>query len=288
MGFISMSGKIKFIFILTIQTVMLFKIFSVDKGITLNFLNVGEGESIFIEFNAGQNMLIDSGNFVTSADVVKFLKNKRVEKIDYFISTHPHFDHIGGAFIIPQFFKVENLCDNGESLDGISAENDIYRWYIDFFRNNKKYKKLKNKETLIFGDVEITVLNPFLDNPTDDWNADSLVLKIKYGNFSCLLMGDANSKTEEILVKEDIITKVNILKAGHHGAFDTGSDAFIKKILPETMIISINKNNIRNYPSTEVLAKYKNIGSKILLTFNTKKAIKVNAYKNGKYNIVEE
>ena len=78
-------------------------------------LDIGQGESIFIEFPNHKTMLIDGGGFYkNSLDVGKmviapFILGKSLGQIDYMIATHSDNDHISGLESILDIIKTENI-----------------------------------------------------------------------------------------------------------------------------------------------------------------------------------
>jgi len=84
--------------------------------LTIRILDVGpvNGDSILISSPAGKTVLIDAGDTTKGKAVVEALKRNNVQQIDYFIATHPHPDHIGGAAEVFKAFKVLNVIDNGQ------------------------------------------------------------------------------------------------------------------------------------------------------------------------------
>ena len=99
-----------------------------------------------------------------------------------------------------------------------------------------------------------------------DWNANSLVLKVTYGETSFLLMGDANTTTEKELINSKADLQANVLKLGHHGAGDATSEEFLKKVLPQYAVISVDVNNNRGHPAAFVIKRLENNDVKILIT----------------------
>ena len=81
---------------------------SSDEAGRIHFINVGEGDSILLEIE-GRSALIDTGNLISGPHLVKYLKGKGIEKLDYLIITHPHPDHMGGVFFILPALKVEKI-----------------------------------------------------------------------------------------------------------------------------------------------------------------------------------
>src|SRR4030081_3168737 len=84
----------------------------------VHVLDVGpiEGDSILIISPAGKSVLIDAGDAGKGKVVLDALKRYKVERLDYFIATHPHPDHIGAADEVMNGIKVANVIDNGIDL----------------------------------------------------------------------------------------------------------------------------------------------------------------------------
>src|SRR5438309_1342110 len=88
------------------------------RELQVHVLDVGpiEGDSILIISPAGKSVLIDAGDAGKGKIVLDALKRYKVERLDYFIATHPHPDHIGGADEVLNGIKVGTVIDNGIDL----------------------------------------------------------------------------------------------------------------------------------------------------------------------------
>ncbi|MBL7197511.1 MAG: MBL fold metallo-hydrolase [Candidatus Omnitrophica bacterium] len=236
------------------------------QSLQIHFLDVGEGDSILIVTPNGKTALVDGGNLVTGLRVVKYLKKNGINELDHLIFTHPHLDHIGGAFFILQMLDIKNTYDNGEDLSRIAKSEDVYRWYGDLARKSNKYSVLGAGDSLLLGKVRLEVLWPPKPLIFSDFNTNSLVIMVEYGTFRCLLAGDSTSLTEAELLKKKSHLGADILKVGHHGCNDASSDDFLKAVSPKIAVISVNKDNIRDYPSQEVLTRLEETGTKIYRT----------------------
>ncbi len=237
-----------------------------DRSLKIHFLDVGEGDSVLVEAPNGETVLIDAGNFITGLDVVKYLEKNNIYELDYLVFTHPHLDHIGGAFFVSQMLKVKNIYDNGENLNKIIESQDIYRWYYDLVRRSNKYSVLGAGDSLFLGSVELGILWPPRPLVFYDFNVNSLVIMVKYRDFRCLLAGDLTIPAEVELLKKKSLLKADILKVGHHGASDASSNDFLEEVSPKIAVISLDKDNIRGYPNSEVLMRLEKIGAKIYRT----------------------
>ena len=82
-----------------------------SEDFSVHYLNVGQGDCIFMQFPDGKNILIDCGekDENLSEFIVKFIKGLEVESIDYFVLTHPNSDHIGNAIDIIENFAVKTI-----------------------------------------------------------------------------------------------------------------------------------------------------------------------------------
>lgn len=268
-----------------------FSIFVFAEGhqdsLRIHFIDVGEGDSIFIEAPNGKTTLVDGGNLITGFRVVEYLKRDDIQNLDHLIFTHPHLDHIGGSFFILQMMKIKKIYDNGEDLTGIAKSQDIYRWYVELVRGDENYRILKAGDVLSLGEVILKVLWPPQPLVFADWNANSLVMMVEYGKFRCLLAGDLTTVGERRLLEQGVDLKADTLKVGHHGAKDGSCEEFLKAVACKIAIITVNKDNIRGYPSTKVLERFQDLGARIYRTDkNGDIVITVNG--NGNYSIETE
>ena len=240
------------------------------------FVDVGEGDSTIIITPNSKVVLIDTGNLYMGFKVYRLLKEKfRVNRISAIFLTHHHLDHIGGAFWLLQIMKVDRLYDNGYSISRFALSlpfwDDIFFWYEKVIRYaNIKRVILKQGDRIDIDGVSFFILHP--DKLYSDMNLSSLVIKMVYDGVSFLFMGDANKKVEEKLLKEysSYYLRADVLKVGHHGAYDATGYDFIKTVSPKYAIISVDRRNRRGYPSKKVLKLLYDFGVKVFITYKQK------------------
>jgi len=237
-----------------------------SQSLKIHFLDVGEGDSILIETPSGKVVLVDAGNLITGLNVVKYLKRNNIYNLDHLVFTHPHFDHIGGAFFVLQMLNTRNIYDNGTDLSKVTGFKDIYRWYGDLIRKGNNYSILEAGDSLVADGVELKILWPQKPLLSSNFNVNSLVIMVKYRAFNCLLAGDSTSLAEAELLKRKKHLRADILKVGHHGADDASSKDFLKAVSPKIAIISVAKDNIHEYPSSTVLTRLEQSGAKVYRT----------------------
>ena len=230
--------------------------------LAVHFIDVGQGDSAFVQLSNGENILIDTGSPSGGHTVAAYLKKLGVSKIDHLMFTHPHDDHIGGIFSVLSSFEVRNFYDNGIS----NFSSTIYGEYLASVRKDlSKYHIVQAGETLRAGDVEIHVLNPLLP-PAEHINNDSIVLRLTHGDITILLAGDMGKQGERRLMRAGADLSAGIIKIGHHGEMDVCSDEFLKAVMPESAVISAGRNNKYARPHPELLQRLSSAGIKIYRT----------------------
>ncbi|TNF55196.1 MBL fold metallo-hydrolase [bacterium] len=230
--------------------------------ITLHFIDVGQGDSIFISLPEGENLLIDTGSPSGGPELSRYLTSLGIKKINHLILTHPDDDHIGGIFNVISTVEVDHFYDNGFS----NFRSTIYPDYVRLIRQDlSKYRILQAGEALLFKNITIQVLSPLLP-PTGNSNNDSIVLRIMYGDIKILLTGDLGHIGERRLIDTGTELGGQILKVGHHGERDACSQDFLEHVRPEVAIISVGSGNIYARPHPEIVSRLEKSGSKVYRT----------------------
>jgi competence protein ComEC len=270
----------------------------------VHVLDVGpiEGDSILIISPMGKSVLIDAGDAGKGKVVLDALKRYKIDRLDYLIATHPHPDHLGGADEVLNGIKVANVIDNGVDLStpappeakpakGKKASppppppkksktktvNGFFDEYEEALKKNgAQYEKAEaGKKYDLGGGAILTVLAPTepfftkdqMKTGGNDTNANSIVLRLDYGDFSMLFMGDAETQTEErLLGKPDLDLKAKVIKIGHHGSKYASSENFLKRVQPEAAIISDGAWNRYGHPAQVVLDHLKSMNAKLYRT----------------------
>jgi competence protein ComEC len=225
----------------------------------VNYLDVGQGDSEFIELPNGQTMLIDAGNPENGAGIVDYIKGLGCSKIDYLIATHPHADHIGGMATVVNSFDIGMIY-----MPKVSTTTKTFEGLLTSIqKKGLKVNTAKSGINLIKnGNLIVDMIAP-VGTSYSDLNQYSAVIKITYGNNSFLFMGDAGA-TAEGQITADV--KADVLKVGHHGSSTATSDSFLKKASPKYAVIEVGKGNSYGHPTAATLLKLKNIGAAVYRT----------------------
>jgi beta-lactamase superfamily II metal-dependent hydrolase len=257
--------------------------------LTIRILDVGpiNGDSILITSPTGKTVLIDAGDTTKGKTVVEALKRYNVQQLDYFIATHPHPDHLGGAAEVFKAVKVLNVIDNGQppSLPQQAAPKptptpkpkgrsskpaSLAQFYDDYkaalSSSGAHYETAKpGTKYDLGGGALLTILapsEPFFtkDKMTtggNEANANSIVARLDYGAFSMLLAGDAEEQTEHRLLTKDMDLQARVLKVSHHGSKYASSKDFLERVKPEVAIVSCGAWNRYGHPAQAVLDRLK-------------------------------
>jgi competence protein ComEC len=112
-------------------------------------------------------------------------------------------------------------------------------------------------DTMGWDGTQVTVLapEPGYTNGGEPVNDDSLVLRMQYGKASVLLEGDAEAPSEQAMLASGRMTRVTLLKVGHHGSKTSTTPAFFAAADPKDAVISVGKGNTFGHPRFEVLER---------------------------------
>ncbi len=267
-------------------------------------LDVGpvNGDSILIVSPTGKTVLIDAGDTGKGKVILDALKRNNIQQLDFFIGTHPHPDHIGGADEVMKGFKVLNVIDNGEQPDvpesllpqtkptnanrnaprratATGRTASVIKFYEDYkeaiTNSGAQYEKAQlGKQYDLGGGARLTVIAPSEPLFTRDQmktggnlpNANSIALRLDYGDFSMMLAGDAEEQTEHRWLTKDLNLKATVIKIGHHGSKYATSQEFVDRVTPRAAIVSCGEWNRYGHPSQAVLDRLKGVGATLYRT----------------------
>ncbi|MEI4800508.1 MBL fold metallo-hydrolase [Bacillus sp. FJAT-51639] len=216
---------------------------------TVNFLRVGQGDATIISLPNGKTILIDGGPYEAGEPIIDKLIKKGIKRLDVVIGTHPDMDHIGGLIPIIEQMPVSLVLDSGKLYSSFT--------YHSYIRSIKKrgvpFLRVKEGQYIpLDPHISVQVLN---DGKTKrENNESSIVLKIRYGKADFLFMGDADTHTEEEIVKKYDV-HADVLKVGHHGSYTSTSEQFITAVAPQFAIISYDKKNPYGHPHRSVVKR---------------------------------
>ncbi len=237
-------GKIAALGLLFINIIIWQNALKVNDGrLKVTFLDVGHGDSIFIEFPNGGNMLIDGGKGgdwdVGRNIILPFLRNKGIDTLDAVVLTHPDADHVGGLTSVIEGLNIRRALENGSE-----SNTDAYLNFKDVINRRKKTKRdvLRRGDSIEVRDTDLLCLNPpieWISNSNVEDNDNSLVIKVSYGDVGLLFCADIEEKAINDILKFGQILDAEVLMLPHHGERLTlERQIFIEEVSPKYAVIS--------------------------------------------------
>ena len=230
------------------------------------FLDVGQGDAIYIEAPNGNQMIIDGGPgksvLVELAKVIPAYDRS----IDAVLVSNPDKDHIGGLLEVLKTFEVSVVLEPGTKPD-----TAIYREFEKAVAAEGAKNILARRGQVVWLDqmrgIYFDIIFP--DQDVSDWktNDGSIIGKLVYGSNCVIFSGDAPQQMENYAVAFDGSTlNCQIFKVGHHGSRTSSGVAFVGTIAPEYAVISSGKGNSYGHPHQETLDTLNRFGVKTLRT----------------------
>ena len=229
-----------------------------DGLLKIYFLDVGQGDAMFMETPAGSQILIDGG---PDRSVIRELGEVMPfydRSVDMVISTHPDSDHVAGLIEILKRYEVSKILETGMKCDTPYCK----AW--DDFKNkeNAEIFSASLGDTIFTEDgLKIEILSPFESIDGKEFskrNNEGLVFKVSYGDQSILFAADIESPIEKKLVLSKTSLDSDFLKIAHHGSKTSSTEEFLRAVSPITAFIEVSRDNSYGHPSNEVTSRLEN------------------------------
>ena len=220
-------------------------------------LCVGHGDCTVFKMPDGHIMVVDASTSDEASHIVSYLKSMGVKAIDLFVATHPHNDHIGGAGEVFRNFRVKNVWDSGFARKKSKLQVNYLKMLQ---KSGAAFKRVKSGDTATLGGAKIRVLAPKgeITGTRSDPNNNSIIMLVKYGKVTFLLMADAEQE-EQSGVR---FPHANVMKAPHHGSKNGNYESLYEQVRPDIVTFSYGENERGKLPHKEtrrLLLKYKPI-----------------------------
>jgi len=221
------------------------------KYLKVAFLDVGQGDAVFVETPDGVQLLVDGG---PNNSVLRELGKQMPfgdRSLDVVLATHPDLDHIGGLVSVLERYEVDNIIKtNNKSTTAVTKA------FLEAVEEEeaKVILATAGQQIALGASTSLVILSPTGETENMDSNESSIVVQVVYGETRFLLTGDASAKVEGNLIKwwGDFLES-EVLKLGHHGSKTSSSAVFLDIVSPYFAVVSAGKNNRYNHPSEEVV-----------------------------------
>lgn len=223
-------------------------------------IDVGQGDSFFVNSPEGKKILIDCGNASEHFDngertILPLLRNLDVEKLDFVFISHLDRDHYGGFYSLERSLKIDSVYFPKPLMHrktDAAFIDSLKKYRVDYSYYHKKKIYLGNSVVYILNDTSLSALK------FNNRNDNSGLLKIVFGNNSILFTGDLSGKAEKVYDNlYSAALRSDILKVGHHGSAHSTTLEFLDNVRPQTALISVGAYNKFHHPSEEVIEKLK-------------------------------
>jgi competence protein ComEC len=254
--------------------------------------DVGQGDAILIIKGKNQ-VLIDGGP--SSEKILSCLEqfvpfyDRTIELI---VLTNTDFDHLNGlSAVVERYQVIQFVTSDGvhesdaltkfrdtlvtHQLDGVPVEQgDVIKVGSDQTKTQLVFNVLWPPDTIeqnvaIFGDqLSESSRSQILGASAKrgDLNERSVILLLLEGDKKILLTGDTGDQTEKLLLKQGTLSDIDILKVGHHGSKYASTLEFLQLVKPNLAIISVGAKNRYGHPTSEVLTRLEQVGTKVQRT----------------------
>jgi competence protein ComEC len=250
-------------FILGASAVLLILAFSAQRGLPdgklhVTFLDVGQGDAIFIQTPSGKQILVDGGPSETA--LLSQLGRRMPfwdRTLDVILLTHPDSDHVNGLVGVLERYRVDMVIHRQIEMD-----SETYAYWLALVADEGAtvYQGEAGLQMTLDTGLEMIVLHPGV-GLWEDANNNSVVTRLTYGQVSLLLPGDIEAEVERQLVgvirESPLPTPLQstVLKVPHHGSCSSTTQAFLEAVDPEVVVISVGADNRFGHPCEEVLER---------------------------------
>ena len=226
-----------------------------EREVQVSFLDVGQGDSIFVRTPDDYFILIDGGPSVSVLEELAEVMPRYNRTIDLILLTHPHADHVNGLVEVVKRFEVKGVL-----LVGTPSSNPFYAELLRLCKdlNIPVYFGESGRDLKVGSYLYIDVIWPFRSMAGAEFenlNNASLAVRLITPNKVFMLTGDAEEEQEGKILESGFDLSTDIFKAGHHGSKTASSDEFLDAIDPHTVVIQSGAGNSFGHPHVEVLER---------------------------------
>lgn len=237
---------------------------SLPEGeLRVHFIDVGNADSTLVSTGT-HHLLIDGGEPADGPEVVDYLQQQGVDRLEYVIATHPDADHIGGLSDVLEAFSVECVLMSCMDEDHMPTSYSYERLLNALLEQDIPVIEAVPGQQYGLGGATLDILGPA--GTFTESNNMSVVCRITFGQRRFLMMGDAEKKAENALLQNGADLRADVLKIGHHGSRSSTGSKFLAAVSPTHAVISCGMDNRYGHPHPETLDVLQKNGANIWRT----------------------
>jgi competence protein ComEC len=249
---------------------------SPTSSLWLTHWDVGQADATLIITPNGRRILIDAG--AAGGAVARRLRRARIDTLDLVVASHNHADHIGGMAEVFASVVVLNYMDNG-----VPHTTPTYARTQAAMRRERGLRYLDATDRVVTVDsVALRVIPPPRQDSSQNNNSVGIV--VEYGSFRALYTGDSEHEQLAHALRGKQVPKVTLVKAGHHGAANGASVAWIKATSPKVVVISVGARTSYGHPSALLTQRWQAAGARVYRT-DRDGTVEVTASRSGEFNV---
>jgi competence protein ComEC len=230
-------------------------------------LDAGQGDATIVRLPNGKVMVVDCNVDNSPEDIIKYLKDAGIKRIDYLVITHPHQDHMSGTKDIADNFEVGEVwaTDYKRKKSEETPESyEAYRIYVKSLdileKRGATIKKptASNDPIVKDGNLEVRVLGPSasVQGNNEDIHDESIVIQIKSGKTTAVFAGDTTNSQQDRICKYYDIKDTTLWHASHHGSDQGANEDVMKQVRPKFTVIPVGKGNPHGHPHDDAKKIY--------------------------------
>ncbi len=234
--------------------------------LTVTFLNIGQGDAIFIQAPNGNQVVVDGGPPQTILRELSHVMPFYDRSVDMLVVTNPDADHMSGFIDVLHEYKVDKVIE-----PGTFSPSATYTELEKSVSKSGASRILARRNMNIWLDrphgIYLNIILPDRDVSEQSTNDGSIIMKLHYGQTSYMLMGDAPQKMETYAMALGSDVRADVLKLGHHGSRTSSGEEFVAAVHPALAVISAGLNNKYGHPHKETIDTLKKLHVPYLITF---------------------
>ncbi|GAB6179334.1 hypothetical protein JCM14036_06530 [Desulfotomaculum defluvii] len=222
------------------------------------YIDVGDGDATYIQLPNQTDILINGGSEKTYINVLEILRGQKVDDLELVINTHPGAGQMAGLAKIIKKYKVERLIDSNAAVG-----DNFYPEYQKAAKETGAKWEVANNQNIQFYGAKVSILTNQASSWGRDFTGKSVVTLIEIGDIRFLFMGGLCYPLDGQI---NLTKSVQVLLAADAASNKSSSEALLKMAKPETVIISVGKDNKYGFPHAETVSRIQNTGAKVFAT----------------------